>query len=136
MKIKKIALFSLIFSFMFASIGSAEEKLKTTKMEMVKIGEAIESYIIDNGKAPEVGEIKELASLLDTRCIEDFPTRDSWGRNFHYTSANITQKNGDVLPQYWLASSGENSNFEGFLKYILKTGREEGEVIYSNGEFV
>ena len=136
MKLKKLAVLSLIFGFLFSTVGSSEEKLRWTKREMVKIGEAIENYIIDIGRAPQAENMKELAALLDSRETMGLSLKDAWGRNFHYTARNISQKKGDYLPQYWLASSGENESFAGFLKYILKTGRQEGEIIYSNGNFV
>jgi len=137
MKLKKLAVLSLIFSFLFSTVGSSEEKLQQTKREMVKIGEAIENYIIDTGKAPQADNMRELASLLESsEDITGLSLKDAWGKTFHYTARNISRKNGDYLSQYWVASSGENESFEGFLKYILKTGRQEGEVIYSNGDFV
>lgn len=136
MKLKKLAVLSLIFGFLFSTVGSSEEKLQWTKTEMVKIGEAIENYIIDTGRAPQAGNMKELAVLLDSRDTMGLSLKDAWGRSFHYTARNISRKDGGYLSQYWVASSGENESFEGFLKYILKTGRREGEVIYSNGGFV
>jgi hypothetical protein len=136
MKLKKLAVLSLIFSFLFSPVGSSEEKLQITEREMIKLGAAIENYIIDTGRAPLAGNIKELAVLLESRDTTDISLKDAWGRAFHYTARNISRKNGGYLPQYWLASSGEKGSFDGFLKYILKTGRQEGEIIYSNGDFV
>ena len=137
MKLKKLAVLSLVFSFLFSTVGNSEEKLQRTKREMVKIGEAIENYIIDTGGAPQAENMKELAALLESsEETTELSLKDAWGKAFHYTARNISRKDGRHLPQYWVASSGENESFAGFLKYILKTGRQEGEIIYSNGNFV
>jgi len=67
MKLKKLAALSLIFGFLFSTVGSSEEKLRWTKREMVKIGEAIENHIIDTGRAPQSENMKELAALIESR---------------------------------------------------------------------
>ncbi|MFC2155785.1 hypothetical protein ACFLRB_04765 [Acidobacteriota bacterium] len=77
MKLKKLAVLSLIFGFLFSTVASSEEKMQISKREMTKIGEAIENYIIDTGKVPEAGNIKELAVLLEARDITDLSLKDA-----------------------------------------------------------
>jgi len=136
MHMKKFAIFSLIFSFIFAAYSSPEEREQVTRRTMENVGSAIEAYISDYGHAPEVTSIKALTQLLVPSYLTETSLKDGWGREFHYTARNTTGKAGAVLPEYWLASGGENGSFEGFLKYILKTGTQDGAMVYSGGSFL
>ena len=116
---------------------STEARITTTMERMQQIGEKIETYIMEKGCVPQVTSMKELGALLDLHRSEgdNISLKDAWGQPFHYNGTNITLKDGRVDSRYWLGSGG-NDCFDGFLKYITRTGTTQGDIVFSNGTFV
>lgn len=107
------------------------EKHNVTKDRMVEISCAIEDYLIETGCLPNAADVWELGGLLGKR-LKGVKLSDAWGKPFHYSVRNSCADNGE----YWLGSGAAQDNFDGLLKYILKTGTNERDLIVHNGSFI
>jgi hypothetical protein len=134
--LKKITILPILMSIVFAAHGSVEDKTAATMKQMETIGSAVEAYMEDHYKAPEVFSMVELAALLEPLYIKDCPLKDAWGNNLHYTARNTPLEKDGMVSQYWIGSSANSGEFEGFLKYMTKLPSKGNDIIYSNGEFM
>ncbi|MCP4217697.1 MAG: hypothetical protein GY765_23845 [bacterium] len=104
---------------------------------METLGQKIEHYVMETGKVPEAHSMNELGTQLmnrhDSNAVRELT--DGWGKPLHYGGINIPLKDGRIETQYWLGSGGEKK-FDGFIKYITKSGADKTEIVYSNGTFV
>jgi hypothetical protein len=137
MAFRRFSIFSILVSLFLSLTASGTERMNITKERMEKIGDKIANYSVVHGQMPQARSIDELAALLDSTKKSTFPLRDGWGRKFHFTSRKSgASKNSQLPDEYWLGSTGYSGQFDGFLKYILKTDSESENIIYSNGSFV
>ena len=111
------------------------QKQKATMREMKFLGMAIESYIIDNDKAPEAKTFAELNPILTPFYIKVLPLKDAWGNDFHYYHGP-----GNKKDEYTIGSGGEDGVFNGWEQrgfYLVKTVKDfDNDIILSNGQFV
>lgn len=105
-------------------------KIKATMGDMKFIGTAIESYITDNYKAPEVGSFVELKEILEPFYVRTLPLTDAWGNPFHYYHGT-----GETQDAYAVGSGGSDGKFEGFEQKGTYTDTEGKDIIFSSGEF-
>lgn len=106
-------------------------KIIATMGDMKTIGSAIESYLTDEFKAPEVNSIKELKEVLEPFYIKKLPITDAWGNNFHYL-----HKTGEEEDVYFIGSGGSDGKFSGFEQNDSNIDLKGNDIIYSCGEFV
>ena len=137
---KKIAILPALMGFLLALGGSTDGKLTKTMNEMEAIGSAVEAYMADHHRAPEVFSIAELARLLEPRYLERCPLKDAWGNELHFAGRNVYPPSGHMPApprycQYWLGSGGTSGKFGGFLRCMVKAPLPATDIIYSNGEF-
>jgi type II secretory pathway pseudopilin PulG len=108
---------------------------KVTMGDLKTIGVAIESYMVDNGYAPQVESIEELKKLLEPFYIKKLPLVDGWGFDFHYTHGT-----GEQQDTYSIGSGGKDGLFEGFDQTgfydVMGPGDLVRDIIFSNGVFV
>lgn len=137
--LKKITILPLVLGIMFGAHGAAgaKDKLAGTMKQMELIGAAVENYMADYDKAPEVFSIDELAGILEPRYIDNCPLKDTWGNKLHYAALNIESKEDRRYSQYWIGSGGATGRFEGFLKWMIVPPLNENttDIIYSDGQF-
>lgn len=137
MVFRKLSIFSILISLFLGLTASGTERLNITRSRMEQIGEKIADYQIDHGTLPPVQSIDELAAVLEATDPAQLPLRDGWGRKFHFiTRRSGSSKNGNTADEYWLGSTGTSDQFDGFLKYILKTDTDSENIIFHNGSFV
>jgi type II secretory pathway pseudopilin PulG len=110
-------------------------KQKATMGDMKSAAMAIESYIVDNYKAPEAKTFAELNPILSPFYIKVLPLKDAWGNDFHYYHGA-----GDKQDEYAIGSGGKDGVFNcwdqaGF--YLVTTVRGfDNDIIFANGQFV
>jgi len=118
---------------LIAAKKKSEQKI--TLGDMKTIGTAIESYMIDNGHAPQVESMEELKKLLEPFYIKTLPLDDGWGFEFHYIHGT-----GEQQDTYFLGSGGKDGLFEGFDQAGFYVAAGPGDfakdIIFSNGMFV
>ncbi|MCP5047604.1 MAG: hypothetical protein GY940_10555 [bacterium] len=109
-------------------------KQKATMGDMKSIAMAIESYIVDNYKAPEGKNLEELKKVLMPFYIKTLPTHDAWGHEFHYAYGSDGKKDS-----YSVGTGGKDGVFEGWEQegtYWVRTMKDfENDIIISNGNF-
>lgn len=105
-------------------------KIKATIGDMKTIGTALESYITDYYKAPEVESFAELKKILEPFYIKTLPLTDAWGNPFHYYHGT-----GESQDAYAVGSGGSDGKFEGFEQKGTYTDTKGKDIIFSNGEF-
>jgi hypothetical protein len=137
MVFRKLSIFSILVSLFLSLTASGTERLNITKARMEKIGEKIAHYHISHGELPKAESIDELASILVDSTQPTLPLRDGWGRKFHFTTRTSGAKSNSEIPdEYWIGSTGYSDQFDGFLKYILKTDTHSDNIVFHNGAFV
>ncbi len=129
MNLKRFSIFSVFLGLFLAMTASDADRLNITLERMKTISQAIEKYLETRGELPPAQSIEELAGHLATEIKLTAPLRDGWGRKFHYISRG-------QAGEYWLGSNGSGQSFDGFLKYILKTGTSDTNIILANGSFI
>lgn len=109
-------------------------KQKATMGDLKSIGIAIESYIIDKGKAPPGKSLEEILNELQPFYIRKLPMKDSWGNDFLY-EAGV----GDKNTTYSIGSGGKDGIFLGWNQngfyLILKPDDFNQDIIFKNGVF-
>ncbi|MFC2146210.1 hypothetical protein ACFLRT_02490 [Acidobacteriota bacterium] len=107
--------------------ASLSKKIKATMALLKKIGVAIEYYIVDNSKAPQVESVEELKRVLHIA----LPTNDPWGNDLYYF-------HGTGLDQhlYAIGSAGSDGVFEGFNQEGEYSDYRGKDIIFSNGVFI
>ncbi len=129
---KRVYLLMTIFLTFLMGVSLTEgEKHTVTRDRMDAIGSAIESYLIETGCLPNAADILELGGVLGDK-LKGVPLTDAWGKKFHYSVRNAGNDSGE----YWLGSGAGQDDFEGLLKYMLKTGVNERDIVIHNGVFL
>lgn len=108
------------FLFGFTGNGQLEPEKALYKMtmgDMMNIGTAIDSYIIDFGKAPVVKDFSELALLLVPFYIKTLPMADAWGNPYLYRLDPMALEKPWAAHIYYIGSGGGDSVFEGWEQY-------------------
>lgn len=111
--------FSDFFKKSFASAINEGKKV-TTMQDIKNLGMAIESYMIDEGKAPEAASILEMGKLLSPFHIKEVPTKDAWGNELFY------KYQGEL---YQIRSAGTDGRLAEYTTL-------DDDIVYQNGEFV
>lgn len=108
---------------------------KATMGDMKSMATAVESYMVDNGYAPQASTMAELQKLLEPFYIKRLPLVDGWGFEFHYTHGT-----GEQQDTYSIGSGGRDGVFEGFDQagFYPVTGEQDfdRDIILSNMMFV
>jgi hypothetical protein len=119
-------------NFIAAKKKSAQ---KATMGDMKSFAMAVETYMLDNGFAPQVGTMAELKKLLEPFYIKKLPLKDGWGFEYHYTHGVAEQQD-----TYSIGSGGKDGVFEGFDQtgFYDVIGEQDfaQDIIISNGDFV
>lgn len=89
--------------------ATSKGKQKATMGDLKSIATAIESYIVDNNKAPVGNSVAELKLLLEPFYIRQLPLKDAWGNDFLYTYGT-----GKNKVSYAVASPGKDGIFNGW----------------------
>jgi hypothetical protein len=103
-------------------------KYTSAMSDLKAIGAAIESYMVDNSDAPNVGTLAELQAQLVPYHIRVMPITDPWGNEYIYKYLG--------KEEYAIACAGSDGKFKGFDQRGEYTGLKENDIIYSNGQFV
>jgi uncharacterized membrane protein len=96
-------------------LANKDSLLKTTRAmnDMKSIGNAVESYITENYKAPQVTTMEGLKQQLEPNYIKELPQNDPWGKPYQY-------KPGDTDES----------------EYTITCTGSENKIIYANGSFL
>ena len=109
-------------------------KQKATMGDMLTIGNAIESYMTDNYKAPEGGSLAEIQSQLEPFYIKTLPLKDAWGNDFQYAHGTGAKKD-----MYTIGSGGKDGVFNGWEQngfyLVLEVNDFNNDIIFANGVF-
>jgi len=121
MKMKKsiLLVFILLVSLFLAAAARQDGvdlrgQYKSTMGDMMNISVAINSYILDHGKAPQAESISELQVLLVPYYIRTLPMQDVWGNLYHYRIDPRANEQKWTVHYYWLGSGGSDGIFLGF----------------------
>jgi type II secretory pathway pseudopilin PulG len=110
-------------------------KQKATMGDMKSAAMAIESYIVDNYKAPEAKTFAELSPILSPFYIKVLPLKDAWGNDFHYYHGT-----GDKQDEYAIGSGGKDGVFNGWdqtgFYWVTTVKGFDNDIIFANGQFV
>ncbi len=121
---KLIIIFLFLVLILFLYMGPLKNFVKKgKKLEIIetfrimdRVGEAVETYIIDWGQAPKARTYQELSRILKEKYEIELPENDKWGNKLIY---RINNKNS-----YELISPGKDK----------KIGTAD-DIIYKDGEF-
>lgn len=87
---------------------------KMTAMNEVKtIGNAVESYITDNYKAPQAKTMEELKKHLEPLYITELPLKDPWGKPYQYRQSDTDES-----------------------EYTITCTGSEKKIVFANGNFL
>ncbi|MGD2089077.1 MAG: TIR domain-containing protein [Candidatus Aminicenantes bacterium] len=87
---------------------------KMTAMNEVKtIGNAVESYITDNYKAPQAKTMEELKKQLEPFYITELPLKDPWGKPYQYRQSDTDES-----------------------EYTITCTGSENKIVFANGNFL
>jgi hypothetical protein len=87
---------------------------KMTAMNEVKtIGNAVESYITDNFKAPQAKTMEELRKQLEPLYITELPLKDPWGNPYQYRPADTDES-----------------------EYTITCNGSKNKIVFANGNFL
>jgi hypothetical protein len=87
---------------------------KMTAMNEVKaIGNAVESYIADNYKAPQFKTMEELRKQLEPLYITELPLKDPWGKPYQYRPNDTDES-----------------------EYTITCTGSENKIVFANGVFL
>ena len=133
-KWQKGALLSLLMGSLFCAANGKNSPIQVSMERIQAIGSAVESFKEETGALPEAKSIADLRSLISPRFLPVMSTRDGWNNELQYITLESggNGRRGD----YWIGSSGGESPFGGFLKYILKIGTQPTDIIFHNGHFI
>ncbi|MCP5047986.1 MAG: hypothetical protein GY940_12490 [bacterium] len=132
---KKLLLLVLVVLLTIACGGSKEgekesgaspeavkiEKFKLAMNNMKMIGTALESYMTDEYKVPEVDDIEALKKALEPLHIKTMVTKDPWGNPFVY------QRDPANKEEYAIWCTGTDGK-------LVKGSNDD--VLFTNGNFV
>lgn len=108
---------------------------RASMANLKNIGTAIESYITDEGKAPEGDSLAAIKDKLQPFHIRILPLKDGYGNDILYKH--------DGGENYFLAATGLDGKFDGWdqdtggTDYLLESEADYNkDIIYSNGMFI
>lgn len=133
-KWRKGALLSFLIGSLFCAADGKNSAIQVSMERIQAIGAAVESYREEAGALPSAQSISELRPLISPRFLSNMPTRDGWNIELQYITLESGAKGQPG--EYWIGSSGGETRFGGFLKYILKVGARPTDIIFSNGRFI
>ncbi len=125
-----VSIIGVVASIAIPNLLSASQKSrqKATMADMKTIGTAVESYMIDNYRAP--ADLTFGSESLRDFYIKKSPATDSWGNPWEY------QSDKEI---YYLGSSARDGIFLGFDQegsYRVNTEEDlNKDIIFSNGSF-
>lgn len=133
-KWRKGALLSFLMGSLFCAANGKNSPVQVSIERIQAIGAAVEAFKDETGALPVVQSIADLRAQISPRFLSCLPTRDGWNNELQY----ITLESGGNgrRGEYWIGSSGGESPFGGFLKYILKIGTQPTDIIFHNGQFI
>jgi len=110
-------------------------KQKATMGDMKSLAVAIESYTLDNGKAPEGKNLSELQQKLQPFYIKILPLKDGWGNDFTYHHGTGVNKT-----DYAIGTGGKDGVFDGWQQDgfypVMSINDFNRDIIISNGQFI
>ena len=109
--------------------ASEKARQMNTLSDLKTVSTAIESYIVDNAKAPGASSYGELKPILEPSYIKSLPLQDAWGNDFLYRKLGPDS--------YELASPGRDGVFGGWgQKGTYTDGMFDNDLIVSSGTVV
>jgi type II secretory pathway pseudopilin PulG len=109
-------------------------KQKRTMSDMRSVGVAVESFIVDNGKAPGPTTgyvpVEQMKAKLQPTYIKLLPTQDAWGDPLLYWSNE---------QEYIVRSDGKDGRQDEEYGEKIEPGATNkftNDIIYSNGQFI
>jgi hypothetical protein len=116
------------------TLSIQKEKQKQAFKELVRIREAIESYIAIHSVAPECDSYSKVREKLGPKWGRFLPTKDPYGFEYQYKRDSLATE------KYLLGYSGEDGIFNGWEqsgKYVIDTPEDfKRDIILSGDDFI
>jgi type II secretory pathway pseudopilin PulG len=110
-------------------------KQKRTVADMRTLATAMDSYVVDENRYPEVSSVSDLSSALVPKYLKAVPARDGWENELRYECWPA-----GACQAYAFASAGQDKTFEheSLEEYgpDTKTSDFNNDIVISNGKFV